>query len=210
MTLARRRAEEVAVVGGLLEHGSGELGSDLVGTLGDAGADSGHDALAQGAHPLHGLDRGLQHAVERAAPAGMRRADHAGLGVGQQHRRAVRGEHAERQPGLAGHQRVDPWRLIRRPGPVGHGNTVGMDLVGGDQAVGRKVDTSHGAGPVLRHLVPLVARAEAAVQRLVETFADPALAGKEGMAHARQVVERADRQHGPSLNRLRPPWVAFP
>jgi hypothetical protein len=35
---------------------------------------------ALGAQRLHRLDRRLQHARQRAAPAGMRRADHAGRG----------------------------------------------------------------------------------------------------------------------------------
>ena len=47
------------------------------------------DALAGRAELGHGLDRRLDDPGERAAPARMGGADHAGLGIGQQDRRAV-------------------------------------------------------------------------------------------------------------------------
>ena len=60
----------------------------------------------------HGLDRRLDHPGERAAPAGMGGADHAGVRIRQQHRRAVGREHAERDAGTVGNQRIG---LERRP-----------------------------------------------------------------------------------------------
>ena len=44
--------------------------------------------------------------ASRPAPAGMGRADHARLAVGQQHRRAIGGDDAEQQAGPVGDQRV--------------------------------------------------------------------------------------------------------
>ena len=59
----------------------------------------------------------------------MRRADHAGLGIGEQHRRAIGGQDAERDPGPVGHHRVGmrAQALVPRPG---HRDAIGrMDLV---------------------------------------------------------------------------------
>ena len=55
--------------------------------------------------------RRLEHAGDRAAPAGMGGADHAGLRVGEQDRCAVGGDDAERDV----RRGRSPWR--RRAGP---------------------------------------------------------------------------------------------
>ena len=44
--------------------------------------------------------------AHRAFPAGMGGADHARLGVGEQHRRAIGGEDAQRHAGQGGDQAV--------------------------------------------------------------------------------------------------------
>ena len=46
----------------------------------------------------HRGDRRLQHARDRAPPAGMGGADHPGLPVGEQHRRAIGGDDPQRHP----------------------------------------------------------------------------------------------------------------
>ena len=71
-----------------------EVDADLIGGLGDAGADDGDDAARVGAQGLHGRDGGVDHAAQRALPAGVGGADDAGLGIGQQDRRAVGGQDA--------------------------------------------------------------------------------------------------------------------
>ena len=53
--------------------------------------------------------------ADRAAPAGMGGADHAGLGVGEQDRRAVGGDDAERDAGAVGHHGVGARTGARRP-----------------------------------------------------------------------------------------------
>ena len=93
---ARRRSEEIGIgrIGG--EERRGKFRPDLVGRLGDARADAGMDPRRRGAQRDHRRHRRLEHAGDRAAPAGMGGADHAGLGIGKQHRRAIGGEDAER------------------------------------------------------------------------------------------------------------------
>ena len=70
------------------------------------GPTAARDPAALGAEPLHLRDRRLDHAAERALPAGMGGADHARLAVGEQDRRAVGGEDAEREAGPVGDHRV--------------------------------------------------------------------------------------------------------
>ena len=94
--------EEARVVGVGRQETRDEFRPDLVVRLPDGGAERRHDAGALGAERLHGGDRRLDHAGEGAAPAGMRGADHARLGVGQQQRPAVGSGHADGEPRRAG------------------------------------------------------------------------------------------------------------
>ena len=55
------------------------VGADLIGLLRDGRADHRDNALRLGAELCHGLDRRLDDARQRAAPAGMGRADDARL-----------------------------------------------------------------------------------------------------------------------------------
>ena len=52
--------------------------------------------------------------VERAAPAGMGGADHAGLLVGEQHRPAIGGRHADGEAGRPGHDGVGARAVVAR------------------------------------------------------------------------------------------------
>ena len=61
--------------------------------------------------------------AKRAFPAGMGGADHAGLGVGEQHRRAIGGQDAQRH---AGHGR-SPGRRLRGVLPKSQSGVHGMD-----------------------------------------------------------------------------------
>ena len=93
------RREKARVVG----IGSRNRARNASSTSYDAGAMHGPTAaricVAPGAELLHRRDCRVGHAGERAAPAGMRRADHPGIGIGEQHRRAIGGEDPEQQAG---------------------------------------------------------------------------------------------------------------
>src|SRR4051812_18532909 len=89
MAGTRSGAEEGGVAVVLREERRWELRTDLVGVAADAGTDRRADLLALRAELLHRHDRGLGDAVQRAFPTGVRCADHAGGGIGEEHRRAV-------------------------------------------------------------------------------------------------------------------------
>ena len=91
-----------------------EFAADLIGVLADQRADRGDDAGAVGAEFLHRVDGGFQHAGQRALPAGMRRADHARAGVGEQDRAAIRGGDADGDAFRACDERVGA-RLVALP-----------------------------------------------------------------------------------------------
>ena len=63
-------------------------------------------AIVPGAERLHGGDSRLQHARDRAAPAGVGGADHAGCRVAKQDGRAIGGDDAEGDAGAVGHHGV--------------------------------------------------------------------------------------------------------
>src|ERR1700688_4978593 len=91
MAVARGRREE-AVAGGIFYIKAGnKVGADLVIGLPDHGA----DVAALGAEPLHGFNRGLDDAGERAAPAGMGGADDSGVWVGKKDRPTIGGADAD-------------------------------------------------------------------------------------------------------------------
>ena len=71
-----------------------------------------------GAERVHAGDRRLDDAAERAAPAGMRGADHPGDRIVKQDRGAIGREHAERHAGDAGDHAVGPRRVLAAPGLV--------------------------------------------------------------------------------------------
>ena len=109
----------------LADQVGGEFGADFVVRAGNGGADGGDAAVGAGAEIDHGGDGRLCDAARGALPAGMCRADHPGFGVGEQDRRAVGGENAERQTVDAGDE------------GVGLGDVIGIGLAG---------DFQHGDG----------------------------------------------------------------
>ena len=77
-----------------------EFRTDFVIRLADAGADGGGDALRAARQAVSiAATCGFDHAAKRALPAGMRCADDARFGIGEQHRRAICGKNAERDAG---------------------------------------------------------------------------------------------------------------
>ena len=69
--------------------------------------------------------QGLFHdAGECAAPPRVCRADHARLRISEQDRDAVGSEDAERQVRCLGHQGIDFWPPVGRPGPLGNRDTI--------------------------------------------------------------------------------------
>ena len=75
-----------------------------------------------------------------------------------------------------------------------------MDLVQRQQFALAALEAGCGAAPVLAHIVGLVARAVAAVQRRIEAGADAALAGEKAMLHAGEVGKRVGSDHMASEN----------
>ncbi len=85
--------------------------SDLVGALGDGRAYHSADILGLGAEPRHGLDRGLDDAGQRPAPAGMGGADDVRGRIAKQHGRAIRREDADGEARNVGDDGIGLGRL---------------------------------------------------------------------------------------------------
>ena len=128
-------------------------------------------------------------AAERAAPAGVRRADDArparsANSTGPQS--AVETPIARPRP--ARHDGVGARARLRRPRRVGDHHVRRMDLVGGQEMVRRDAERRRHAGAVLRDIGRGVVRADAGIEAGIEAGRHAAFAGEEGMADA---VERA-------------------
>src|SRR3954468_21999146 len=181
MTGPRRRPKEAAV----LRIGSGEalvkFRADFVGGLGDARADASPDSLGAGAEPSHRRDGRLHDSGQRTAPAAMRRADDACLRVGEQDRRAIGREYAERNARNGGNHRVGAGVFLAPPGALDGNRGRAVDLMATDETIGPEPEPGGCYRPVLLDAVRRVARAEAAIQRREHTAADPAMAGEEGV-----------------------------
>ena len=128
--------EKAVIVGIGLGEAAREPVVDLVGFAGDGRADRRGDAGAVGAEQLHRGDRGLDHPAQRALPAGMGGADHAGIRVGEQDRRAVGGEDAERQAGPVGDDFIGIRAAIVGPGLEAEGQNLAERKETGDGRFG--------------------------------------------------------------------------
>src|ERR1700733_839730 len=112
-----RRGREKPVAGAILGAETGDqIGTDFIIGLPDHGADGGADVAARGAEPFHRLNRRLDHARERAAPAGMRCANHMPLRIGEENRSAVRRGHADGERAHAGYDCVGAGPGVGGPG----------------------------------------------------------------------------------------------
>ena len=190
--LARREEARVVRVGRHeLLH---QLGADLVARLVDHRPGRRDDARARSAEPLHLDDGCLQHAAERAAPAGVRRADHLRLRVGEQHRSAIRGRDADRQCLLARHDGVGMRPRLVAPRLARLDHLGRMDLVAGQQPLRPDRERLRHARAVLVDVGAQVLRADAAVQRGIDAVRNAAVAGEEAVADAGQRGERGRLQ----------------
>ena len=183
--------EEASVRRVVFEEPIAKTSIHLVAGLGDRRPDGGADPAPVRTQPLHFRDRIGQHALFRAAPAGMGCSDHARLPIRQKHRRAIGGDDADQQARRSADQRIDA-------GPV-----VSLDRSGHDRDVGR-VDLKRHRQPrtgeqggdhpaaVLRDGVRVVPGAEADLQPGDVPGRDAALPAEKAVRHALQ-RGRADR-----------------
>ncbi len=137
------------VVRALGEERRREFGSDLVRPAADARADRGGDAAALRALLRQCRERRLEHAADGAAPAGMRRGDETGLGVGEQHGRAVGGQYPERHARRARHQPIDARPVVIAPRALDQRHVGAVDLVAGDELLRREAEAGERAAAVL-------------------------------------------------------------
>ena len=159
-------------------------------------------SLRRGAERAHRRDGRLHDARQRAFPARMRRADDAGLGVGEQDHAAVGAGDAEREAGRRGHQPVAARPRLGRPG-LRYGDHVGgVDLVGNGEKFGRDAERRRHARAISRDRLGRVARTDAAVQRGVHAFGRSAAAGEEGVAQSRRLERVRTRDSRPWSRRL--------
>jgi len=172
---------------------------DLIAGAGDARADRGGDALAPGAEPFHRGERRIGHAADRTLPPGMRGTDHAGLGIGEQHRRAIGGEDAEREARTIGDQRIGmrPRRLV--PG-IGDGDGLGaVHLEQADQPPAGQHRPDR-APAILADRPRIVVGAEPDIQPGMHADGDAPAPAEKAVRHASQ-CGRADYldRHSTSL-----------
>src|SRR6186713_1290245 len=123
-------------------------------------------------------------------------ADHARIGVDEQHRPAIGGGDAERDAGRFRHQRIALRPRPARPWCFGDEHVRRMDLVQAEEMVRCDADMLGHAAAVLRDEGLIVVGAEPAIQRGIDAVGDAALAGEEGMAqagHRRQ--QRGSKRH---------------
>ena len=166
----RARREEALVRGAVGPEAVDELGTDLVVRLADHRAGRGDDVRrASAPQRFHRGDGRLDHAGERAAPAGMRGADHAR--ARRPRTGSVRSPRSRRRPQArrSRHQRIGARPRVRRPRLLDGHHVRRMDLV---EAV-RKLLGPHAERvghqrAVLGDMRRRVARTDAAVEAFID------------------------------------------
>ena len=138
------------------------------------------------AEPLHRRDGRLDHAgsapFQPACAAPMTRASGSANRIMPQSAPVT----PSARPGDAVTMPSQRGRALGRPG-LGDGDRVGgMDLIGHGEPVRRDAERRGHAGAVFGDGLGRVARADAAVERGVDAFRDPADAGEEAMRDSRK------------------------
>ncbi len=121
----------------------------------------------------------------RAAPAGVRRTDHAGPAIGEQHRGAIGGYDAEQQPRPIGDQRVRLGPRVVGPRLNGRDSIGRMDLV--DRCQRRAGQhCGNGAPPILLDGIRVVVGSMANLQARDDPARNAAPPGKEAVRDTRE------------------------
>ena len=207
--VARRGNEEQRILRVGLDEALDEFGADFIAWLADQRTDRGDDAAALGAELFHRRDGRFQDAGQRALPAGMRRADHAGLRIDEQDRPAIGGGGADRKALDAGDDGVGARARRRIPG-LGPDHDIGrMDLVQGEKMRRRNAHVFRHPAAIFGDMGGIVARADAGIEARIDAAGDAALAREESVAQARNGREqrRGKRRHGRCIRgvMVRPP-----
>src|SRR5580692_10492074 len=205
MAVAGSWGEEAAAGGVFCVKAGHEIGADLVIGLPDHRSDHGAEVATLGAEPLHGIDRGLDDARKRAAPAGMGGADDAGVWFGEENRPAIRGADPDGEcpdarddgvgagPGLGQPRRFRDYHLRR------------VDLIAGQKAARLDPDRGRHAGAVFRDMGAVVVRSNAAIEARIEAAGNAALAREEAVADAVERERSSFDHHGGVANPGRGP-----
>ncbi len=170
----------------MLQETRDEFRADFVAFAADHGAERDMNIGAARALRLHGGDGRLDHAKQRALPARVRGADDAGARVGEQQHAAVGAGDAQRERRRCRHQTVAARTLVLAPGPRDDARVARMDLIGDEQALGARSEMRRHARPILANARGLVARADAAVERVVHALRHAAAPRKKGVANVGQ------------------------
>ena len=194
MAAVRARREEACVRGAVGLEALDEFRTDFVVRLPDHRAGRGDDVVARRRRSFSiARDGRLDHAGERAAPAGMRGADHARAARRRTGSvRSPRSRRRSRCPAIARDQRVGARPRVRRPRLLDGHHVRRMDLIGGEEIARARTPSAVGhQRAVLGDMRRRIARADAAVEAFVDAARHAALAREEGVADARQRCSEA-------------------
>ena len=128
--------------------------------------------------------------AERAAPPGMGGADHAGLSISEQDRRAIGGQYGEQQPGPVGDHGIGVRARVLRPRRKRVDDLGRMDLVDGDQSCAGG-DRFRRQAPVLLDRSAVVIAPKSDIEAGKLTRGNAAAPSKEAMGQAAK-QRRAD------------------
>ena len=128
-------------------------------------------------------------------------ADHARFQVGEQHRRAIGGEDAEREAGRRGDDGVGMRPRLVGPGLGGDQGGGRMDLVQGHQPPAWR-DRRHGAAAIFGDGGAVVVRAQADIETGTQALRHAAAAAEEAVRYADQAGADRFDTHALNLSRM--------
>ncbi len=132
--------------GVVLDERKGKIGPDLVGALGNAGADRCPDIAPPGAKVFHGGNGVFDNAAQCTAPSRMRGAYDPGFWICKKDRGAIGGQDAEGDARGSCYHCICLRAFCQNRRRIRQGHNLGaMDLVKRDQSVFFKFET--GCGP---------------------------------------------------------------
>ena len=176
-------------------------GIDFIAGARDARPDGGNDPVSPGAERHHGGDRRASDVMERALPAGMRGADHPGLGIGEQDRGAIGSQDAQRQARRGGDQRIGLRAVgIGTPRRHRHHNRA-VDLMHCHQRCTRG-DRRDGTGAVFADRRRIIAGADPDIQAGEDSARNAAAPPKKAVADAQSGGGNQINHHSIARHRI--------
>src|SRR5262249_54493561 len=161
-----------------------ELWTDFIILLANGWSECDADTVTFGAQSLHRGYRCFNHTCQRAAPACVCSSDHSSGVVGEKQWSTVSSRYADRQSRNTRNNGIGSRPVLWSPWLISDHNVRRVDLISREQAIRGHSEYRRHTRAVLGHVVRRIARADAAIERSINSLRHAAGAREKSVANA--------------------------